>query len=345
MLQLKNQTPFKASIFVFPNEHGVDTLYVVVKATFDLQPEVRLADEQLPVLMADEFWGDPATTSLKFASEVHLCKPGTDVVVVGEAVAPGGKPVRRLEVLLSVAGRTKVYLISGDRKWKGWFFKKPGKPERFTRMQLLYERAFGGGRVITKKGKPDIQPMNPIGYGFRGKSPMKTYKRTPLPNIEDKKKRLKRPRHSKKLLPAGLGFIAPSWQPRLAYAGTYDEAWQNNRAPYLPKDFDPRYFNAAHPDWVFEEPLQGGERVQTVHLSDRIRQDFTLPQCRFNIQATVQGQTQDLSAQLETVLLMPTDEKLALTWRASLPCDKKVLKVEEVLIHLEDMVLGPKVWQ
>jgi len=340
MLQLKNQTPFKAELMLFPDERGVDTLYVVVKATFELHPEMRVAPEQMPVLMADEYWGDPASTSLKFASEAHLRKPGTDVVVVGEAIAPGGKPVRQLEVSLSVAGREKVYLISGDRKWKGWIFKRPDKPALFTRMPLIYERAFGGTHPKTRKGQPDLQARNPIGCGFRGHAPMKAYKRLPLPNIEDNQNRLKRPRYSRKIQPAGLGFIPPTWQPRLGFAGCFDETWQKNEAPFLPKDFDPRFFQAAHPDWVFAPPLQGGERVQTVHLSERVRQDFTLPKCSFQLLATVGGQRQPLELQLETVLLMPAEEKLALTWRAALPCDKKVLKVEEVRIDLERMVLG-----
>jgi hypothetical protein len=343
MLQLKNQTPFKASLFVFPDEHGVDTLYVVVKATFELYPEFRVAEEQMGVVEADEYWGDPATTSLKFASEAHLNKPGTDVVVIGEAIAPAGRPVRKLDVALSVAGRTKFYTIFGERKWTGVIFKSPGRPEPFVRMPLIYERAFGGANPITPKGKPDLQPRNPVGRGFLGEAPMKAYQRTNLPNIEDKKRLLQAPKDSQKLQPVGFGFIAPSWQPRLGFAGTFDEAWQKTRAPYLPTDFNPKYFHAAHPDWIFEKPLQGGEQVQTLHLSKRIRQDFTLPQCHFNIQATVKGRLYDLSPQLETVLLMPTEEKLALTWRASLPCDKKALKVEGIHIQLEQMSLAPQV--
>ena len=36
-------------------------------------------------------------------------------------------------------------------------------------------------------------------------------------------------------VPQGFGFIAPHWEPRVGFAGTYDEAWQKNRAPHLPK--------------------------------------------------------------------------------------------------------------
>jgi hypothetical protein len=35
---------------------------------------------------------------------------------------------------------------------------------------------------------------------------------------------------------------------------------------------------------------------------------------------------------LETVLLEPDENRVALTWRAALPCDRKVLKVEKVTV-------------
>ena len=40
MLQLQNTTPFKASIAVLPDRAGIDTLYVVVKATLSLRPKL-----------------------------------------------------------------------------------------------------------------------------------------------------------------------------------------------------------------------------------------------------------------------------------------------------------------
>jgi hypothetical protein len=45
--------------------------------------------------------------------------------------------------------------------------------------------------------------------------------------------------------PIGLGTFGRAWQPRLALAGTYDEEWLAARQPYLPADFDFRYWNCA----------------------------------------------------------------------------------------------------
>ena len=117
MLQLENRTPFKAAIAVLPDASGVDTLYVVVKATVTLQPNLSLAPEQVPLTMADEYYADPATSSLRAASEMHIGKPGTDVLLVGHARAPDDRPIARMKVSLSVAERRKELLVSGDRTW------------------------------------------------------------------------------------------------------------------------------------------------------------------------------------------------------------------------------------
>ena len=117
MLQLKNDTPFKSSIFVFPNVQGIDTLYVVVKATFAVGEYIEVAETQRPVVVADEPWGEPGKSSVKYASEAHLSKPSTDVVLVGEACAPDGRRVTQLDGSVAVAERRQIAYVSGERRW------------------------------------------------------------------------------------------------------------------------------------------------------------------------------------------------------------------------------------
>ncbi|MBD2824198.1 DUF2169 family type VI secretion system accessory protein [Xenorhabdus szentirmaii] len=54
--------------------------------------------------------------------------------------------------------------------------------------------------------------------------------------------------------PQGLGFIGRPWLPRRQFAGTYDDDWLANRHPYLPKDFDFRYWNGAPTDQQIDWP-------------------------------------------------------------------------------------------
>lgn len=340
MLQLKNNTPFQASIAVFPNEQGVDTLYVIVKGTFSLGETVRLAEKQRAVVLADEYWGEPGTSSIKYASEAHLSKPCTDVVVIGEACASDQRPVRQLDVAIAVADRKKSLRVFGDRVWeKGVFGMRMSEAIPFETMPLMYERAFGGMHLINpEKNEVVFEPRNPVGRGFAGKRKNNEIDGMKLPNLEDPMDLITKPAH--KPAPAGCGFLAPAWEPRKSFAGTYDEVWQKNRAPYLPDDFRSQYFNAAHPDLICSGYLKGGEPVEVINASPHGPLRFRLPTCRVEAAVRIAGKTESPPFNLETVLIEPSASILCLTWRAELPCDKKVLKVEQVELrmhHLESI--------
>jgi len=337
VLQLKNNTPFKATITLFPNEAGIDTLYVVVKATFsiDAGAGVKIADEQSPLTMADEYWGKPGASSLKYASDAHLCKPATDVVLVGQAWAPGRKAVPSLDVELAVAERRKRIRVFGDRIWAD-DGKQVTSPEAFETMPLIYERAFGGVHVRDGETAEVLaEERNPVGRGFRGAREDTEMAGLPLPNLEDPTGLVQQV--GDKAVPTCFGFTAPNWQPRRGFAGTYDAAWQQKRSPYLPEDFDGRFVNAAHPDLIFERYLQGGEPVQLVHLSSEPRIGFTLPVCRLDAEVKIAGSTEGPPLNLETLLIEPDDARFSMTWRGQLQCDKKTLKVEQVTINLADL--------
>jgi hypothetical protein len=335
MLQLKNNTPFKPDISLLPNKDGIDTLYAVIKATFTISPELSIAKEQVPPFMADEHWGEPGKSSVKYGSDVHLGKLSTDVLLVGQAWAPGGRAVAELDTTVAVAERQKTIRVHGNRVFKnGLLGISMSAPEPFVSMPLVYERTFGGTHVLdAEKGKLLAEARNPVGTGFKGKRSASELKDRPAPNLEDPKKPFKGP--ADKGEPACYGYIAGSWMPRLQYAGTYDAAWQKNRAPYLPDDFNPRFFNAAHPDLIFDRFLQGGEPVRLVNVSSRGPHQFLLPRCRFAVEVQISGRKEALTVQCETVLLEPDENRFSMVWRGAYPCDKKALKIEEVSFAVE----------
>ncbi len=339
MLQLNNQTPFPAGIAVFPDVHGGDTIYVAVKGTFSIQEDLKIAPEQRPLTLADEYWGEPGKSSLKYASEIHPAKPSTDVVLVGEAHAPGKRLVEWLDVALVVADRKKIIRVFGDRRWdEGFFGLSISKPVPFAQMPLMYERAFGGAQEAdpaTDQGA--CEPRNPLGLGFMGKRSHKEMNGRPLPNIEDPNHLIRSPGDQPP--PAGFGPIAPSWMPRVSFAGTYDEAWQRQRAPYLPVDFNPRFLNVAHPDLVCPGYLLGGEPVEVVNASPRGNLRFHLPKVDLAVGGWMAGKRETLEPRLETVLLEPSVPRVTLLWRAAFPCDKRVLRVEEIEVSLRKVEL------
>lgn len=336
MLQVRNETPFEPGIFLLPDAQGVDTLHVVVKATFELgRKGLVVAEKQQKLHLADEYWGKPGQSSLKYASEAHLLKPGTDVVLVGDAYAPKDKPVPSSLVSVKVGALRKVVQVFGDRRWKGGLTSpSPSSPEPFLRLPLTYERAYGGVHTVAaERGQVLSEPRNPVGRGFRGKRSVAEMAAQPLPNLEDPLKLIQTMADAP--APAGFGFVAPSWQPRQSFAGTYDEAWQEQRAPYLPRDFRAEFFLAAPPELSARPFLKGGEPVEIIGASPGGVERFNLPVCRLAVAVLIAGQAHKPSLQLETVLLEPGEGRFSMLWRAAVPCDKKALKVEQVHFQLQ----------
>jgi hypothetical protein len=342
MLQLHNQTPYESGLGVFYDPKGVDTAYVVVKATFRLDEPSQLADEALPIFYTDEYWGAPAETSIRYPIDMTLKKSGTDVILVGSAYAPHGETVTEMEVSLHVGPKAKTVRVFGDRVWDRFLWRiVPSPPEPFKTIPLVYERAFGG-RDATESGQEDWESRNPVGRGFYMTKNKKDLRGLPLPNIEEPGQLMKR--WTDRPMPTGFGAIAPYWEPRLSLAGTYDEVWEKQRAPFLPPDFDIRYLNASHPDLICDGFLQGGEpvRIEGVHPEELY--EFALPAKRFRIDYHLAGKEAEAPSDLETVLF-DTDQGLcAMVWRAAIPCEKQVPKLQwvviEELLNNSEMVRG-----
>lgn len=317
MFHLKNNTPFVSDIFLLSDRYGVDMLCIAVKATYDIASEIKISDDQQGIITEDTYWGKPGESSLKYPAELHPEKPGTDVILIGEACAPEGRLVSEMFVGISAAGRKRIMKVSGDRRWKkGMLTVKQSEPEPFSRMPIIYERAYGGTHVIEKKVVMILsEQRNPLGIGFAGKREPGELEQTSIPNIEDPECVMKNP--IDKSRPVGYGAIAPNWHPRVTYAGTYDEEWQRERAPFLPGDFDPMHYHAAHEDFIFPDRLKGGEPFVISGMSPRGRKAFNLPHDEPKIEVDIDGRFVTAKAYITTVLLEPTDDRISVVWLAA----------------------------
>lgn len=337
MLQVDNQTPFAASLSVFPDPEGVETAYAVVKAAFRLgEAEPQPIVPALPLLATDVFWGDPATTSLRAAGEFALLKPATDVLLVGRAIAPRSG-TRVAEVHLQVGPVQRTVRVFGDRHWRrsggGW---RASDPAEWDRMPLRWELAFGGvGQPASEGEPPEFEARNPVGRGFLGRK-QSPQEGQPLPNLEDPAHPITDP-HDRPP-PCGLGPIPPTWQPRRGFAGTYDEAWTRQRAPYLPGDFDTRFFQVAPPGLIAPGFLQGGEPVLLAGVTAGGPVRFTLPDPGLQACWHVGGGVQAAPLSLETVMLEPDLGRLQLLWRTALRVDKRLAQVARFRVE-------SRVWQ
>ncbi|WAM25728.1 DUF2169 family type VI secretion system accessory protein [Myxococcus sp. NMCA1] len=310
----------------------------MVKAAFDLHGgALRVAAKQRPLVVADEYWSEPGQSSLKYASEVHLLKPHTDVVLIGEAHAPRGRPVDSCPISVRVGVLHKVLQVFGDRQWaRGVVGPRISAPAPFVTLPLVYERAFGGTHRV--EGSPPqvfAEPRNPVGTGFKGKRSQWEMLGTKLPNLEDPVHLIQGP--SSQPRPWGVGHVPPSWAPRLALAGTYDDAWQTTRAPYLPPDFKREFFQTASEGLRASGHLKGGELVELVNVSPEGALRFELPICEFAVTVAISHKRHASPMQLETVQLEPGDRRLCMLWRGAVPCDKQALKVSVAHIQLKSL--------
>ena len=326
MLQLKNSTRFATAMGLFPNEEAVDTLYVIVKATFNIGKDFTLADDQTPPIPADVYWTEPGKSSIKYASDMHTGKPATDIIMLGHACVPGQKEATQIDVSLSVGKVSKTVQVFGDRQWKEGQITRPTP---FKTMAMVYEKAYGGVHIANGQ-LVGVEARNPIGRGYAGARKANEMNGVPLPNLEDPNQLI----HdvNDQPLPACFGYCAPHWQPRVAFAGTYDDAWQNTRAPYLPMDFDNRFLNSAHPDLVYPGYLQGGEPITITHMHPDGAFQFDLPQVTPTTRIHVAKRVEQLAFNLETLVLEPNLRKLSMVWRAAMPCDKQMLKISEIKV-------------
>src|SRR5262245_36555648 len=116
-----NETFFSVTTILWEDLERRPKLTVIVKGTFAFrtEPVAAMAAEQLPILVADESYKEHSTGSTRFETDMVPFKPFADVILVGRAFAPGGRPVTRLDVVIRVGRLNKMIRVFGDRKW--WF--------------------------------------------------------------------------------------------------------------------------------------------------------------------------------------------------------------------------------
>jgi hypothetical protein len=335
-MELINSTRLVAGYTMGLEPSGRELLVVAVKGTFPIPTEgepVRLAEKQLPLIMADTFTGEPGLSApvheVDFAPRKHRC----DVLLIGSAHAPGGRPTTRVEVGVRVNGMSKTFAVVGDRVWQAGSTGIGASPPRaFIQMPISYDSAFGGVDAHDEDPARHIAFMrNPVGRGFHNHLKSAFVDGSPMPNTEEMNRPVSAP-DSMAYQPMSLGPIGRHWEPRAPLAGTYDDAWLKDYFPFLPPDFDERYYQAAPPDQQLPHP-QGGEEIVLVNLTPEGRAAFTLPV----FDATIhffpkQGEREDGRLVLDTIVLEPDEERFTLTWRATRPLKRDIFEVAQTVV-------------
>lgn len=321
-MEIQNNTPHPAVWLPCVGPQGHESVLLVVKATFafDEAGQLTPAREQLPIQQEDSYRGEPATTSPLWEADVALAKEGADVILLGHARSSPDTP-EQVDVALRVGKVQKSVRVFGARRWESTTFgSRISRPLPFEKIPLIYERAFGGTDVSSE---PDAYPANPVGTGYRKDA--RKIDGVPLPNLEDPQALLSKP--SDRPRPAGFGFYGRSWSPRGQLAGTYDQKWREKRCPLLPADFNVRHFNAAHPDLVLPQPLQGGESVVVENASPVSPLRLQVPRVPLTFHIGLGRQVHSLQPALDTMVIDTDRSLVILLARALFPCHRQVLRL------------------
>ncbi len=324
---------------------------VVVRGTFDLdEGALRISEKQSPVRFADRYRpGRPAARSSLFsAGDLHLDKPGADVIVSGVARSPSGRAVQRwhCSVAIATGGRSLARLTleaTGPRSYaysrlSGWRLTDPGPT---VEVPIVYELAFGGA-FIQSDGTSRVFSENPCGVGFEDVDFLDPSTTLIGPQWQLPEAPLSKLGEPGEL--AGFGPIARNWKSRARFAGTYDAAWKERssreaserKVPDYAADFSAAFFHAAHPKLRTERPLRGDERVFLHGLvADQPELQFVLPGIAMVAEVLPRhGEFRKDRMTLDTVEIDLESMTVGLVWRRTLDPRERI---GSVLLYLDDV--------
>lgn len=321
-----NLTPYAVGELAGKDAEGFPLFVVAVKGTWTWQRDGSvLPVAPVPVQESDAFMGEPSTSGLLAASDLGPPKPRVDVLLQGTLTAT--TPFTELDVALRVGTRLqKATRVFGARFWLPGVVcdMAPSKPTPTQALPFAWELSFGGGDPEDARTS---EPRNPAGTGMT-KRPAELQGKQ-APSFEDPADLISS--SSSRPAPRGFGPIAGHWQPRRALAGTYDEAWQRSRAPLLPKDFDPAYWNAAPVDQQLPD-YQPGEEIRLLNMSPRGLDFFYLPAFEVPVVFSSREKTAHTVAQVDTIIIEPAAQRFSLVARAAFSPRPNLLAMGQVVV-------------
>jgi len=333
-MNLVNSTNLAAGHAPGRMKNGQMCLVMAAKATYDFPEQsggpLKLAKEQAELLDEDVYSADPETSPPSLENDYAPFKPRCDIIVHACAYAPGGEPIERIRVGAIVGDWQKQFDVVGNRYWlKGLAGWKPSSPEPFVKKELSWMSAYGGIDEY-KEGQAEYCMLNPAGVGFWHKLNDRL-NGMPVPNTEQADRPIKMPGGN--YIPQGFGPIGRHWEPRRQYAGTYDEKWEAQKAPFLPDDFDEQFYQCAPADQQVAF-LKGGESIYLHHLTEEAALQFQLPDKLTVVMSVIKrgGQRVSLNPCADTLIIDAEQKKLSVVWRAHIPLKIGTKEVEALLV-------------
>lgn len=348
----KKPLPFSIFSFSHWDKGGKERLTIIAKGLFLIDGKGRLMvlRQKPDIAFQDIFNGKINITSLKSESDLAPFKPKTDLTFAAIARSPEGKELESWPVRFDVnqnfsygfhvfGARQFEPVQKGDvRRWR----LSDVKP--IKELPLRYEYAYGGS-AHKSETEIDCFAYNPVGRGFTTDYLLNETE-TPIlvPQIGAIAELLNY-KLGQLITVHGCGPIAKSWLPRLALAGTFDEAWLHERHPLMPTDFNDGYWNAAPLPLQISPYLQGDEIIGVRGLFHKPQAySFQLPGAGLgaHIRRVGKNGIDDVPLNLDTVHCdisssNKEDHRITLVWRLTLDAPDTI---DEVVLHLRGLTSG-----
>ena len=302
-MDIVSLSPLQVGAVRWMPRQDAHALTLVCKATFELTPgRARLAPSQEPLHDDDRHLDGDPERSVFAPSDMAPFKRHADVLLVGDAYAPGGQPLHALRARLGVEGIDKSMEVVGDRFLDAQGELVAGEP--FVRMPLSYERA-----AHSPHGD------NPVGIDLS--AGMNEQGRRPLPNLLPLGVTLQGAGDTADAV--GFGPIASSWEVRRRLLGRHANSWSASgwtKQP-LPQDVDGAYFNAAPPDQRLEElPIDARIVLENLHPTEE-RLLCQLPGIRPCAFVERAGMATEVELRADTLWIDTQRAICTLTWRGT----------------------------
>ena len=116
-MDVNNKTPFEFIAIPNYDKDGREVFTNIVKATYSLvtNQSIVVSEDQVPITMADEYWGEPGVTPVKYESDLAVFKPATDLVLIGSACHYKGKKIKAIDVSFGIHSIKKTATVKSDQ--------------------------------------------------------------------------------------------------------------------------------------------------------------------------------------------------------------------------------------
>jgi len=352
-MTLHNATDFEAGYNLGLEKSGHHCLVVVCKATFTMPHSMdetatpKSKEEQMKVHHMDVFTGVAGESAMLYENDFAPHKPKCDVILNGSAYAYPLQETTDKVVQLRIGTLDKSFRVIGKRVWQEHLFNaKASEHLPFSKKFISYDIAYGGNDLNPNKPSVDDEnyvafEANPVGQGYAPYHDTRQLIGKPLAETMELHTPATDPK-SKKYLPQSFGAIARHWYPRYTLGGTYDAHWEEHVKPFLPDDFDERFYQCAPKEQQIAY-IEGGEKVLLKGLTPEGERIFILPRLKVGMEVIrSNGNRERLTPVVDTLILEPDEERFTMICRAKVKLKRSIHEVDTIIVGTPDALWEKK---